>query len=417
MAALALGHRRISLDRLREAPDNPRSISDDALDRLAYSLERQPDLLEPRPLIVTPDGEVLAGNMRLRAARRLGWSEIPTFVVEVDAAQRRQIVLMDNQSMGEWVPDQVVDMIRAHAEEEDADMRLLGFADAEVEEMLRASVPDEIRAPPEDVAPPAPEKPTTVPGEIVCLGSHRLICADATQPQTWSRLLGDERPACMWTDPPYGVNYEGGTADALKIEGDSEAGLGALLNETFAIADGHLAEGAAIYCAAPAGRQHLTFLEAFHGHFKLRSTLVWVKDSMVLGHSDYHYRHEDVIFGVRVGERIAQGYTEGGGRRGRGGDGWYGDNAQTTVFEVPRPKSSQDHPTQKPIPLVGQHLANSSRRGDVIVDPFAGSGTTLMAAAELERVARLIEVDPRYCDVIIQRWESWSGQPVSRSQS
>jgi DNA modification methylase len=208
----------------------------------------------------------------------------------------------------------------------------------------------------------------------------------------------------MWTDPPYGVAYTGKTAKVLKLANDVPEGLAGLLRAAFAGATTALESGAPVYVCRPSGREGLTFFQAFLGAgWQLHPELVWVKDSMVLGHSDYHYRHEAILYG----------WTHGPGRSGRGrhkGSRWQGGNDATTVIELDRPKESRSHPTTKPVELVTAMLANSTRSGDVLYEPFAGSGSTLIAADRLSRRCYGIDVDPRYCDVVLSRWERFSGQ-------
>jgi len=251
-----------------------------------------------------------------------------------------------------------------------------------------------------DHVPEAPESRTR-PGDLWVLGKHRLLCSDATVPESLARLMGRERADVLWTDPPYGVDYVGKTARALTIAGDRKESLRELLEGAFGAAGEVLAPGAAIYVCHPAGPLQLEFLSAFVGQgWQLRQTLVWVKDQMVLGHADYHYRHEPIAFG----------YAPGPGRRGRGGRGWYGANDQDTVLEVPRPSASREHPTMKPVELIRRCLANSSPPDGVVLDPFSGSGSTLVACELLGLKGRGVELDPRYCDVIIRRYEELTGQ-------
>jgi DNA modification methylase len=214
-----------------------------------------------------------------------------------------------------------------------------------------------------------------------------------------------DRAVCLWTDPPYGVAYTGGTKDALTIANDTADGLEGLLGAALGNAEHCLAPGASFYIAHPAGPLTLTFQQVVATlGWRLRQTLVWVKDSLVLGHADYHYRHEPILYG----------FLPGPGRKGRGSAGWYGDDRQTTVFEIPRPKRSEQHPTMKPVALISAMLANSTKRNDLVLDPFAGSGSTLLACEELGRTARVLELDPRYCDVIVNRWEQATGNTAER---
>ena len=214
-------------------------------------------------------------------------------------------------------------------------------------------------------SPPLPEAPETAPGDLYLLGDHRLLCADARDQDSYTPLLEAERAALLWTDPPYGISYQGKTTAALRIENDGAGGLEALLSDSFAAADSVLSPGARLYVAHPAGELSLVFGNTFVAQgWRLRQTIVWVKDQFVLGRSDYHYRHEPIIYGHKPGT----------GRIGRGARGWYGDHAQDSLLEVARPRQSSEHPTMKPPELVERCLSNSTRRGDLVLDPFAGSG-------------------------------------------
>lgn len=262
-----------------------------------------------------------------------------------------------------------------------------------------ATDPDEI---------PEPPAPITQPGDLWLLGDHRLLCGDSTRAEDVETVMGGAA-SMLWTDPPYGVNYVGKTKDALQISNDGTEGLAALLVGAFTNAREHLEPGSPFYIAHPAGAQAVTFwLAAAEAGLQIHKGLVWVKDTMVLGHADYHYRHEPILYG----------WTPGEGRSGRGrheGSRWYGDHAQTTVFEIPRPKASRDHPTSKPTALIEAHLANSSLPGAVIYEPFLGSGSTLIACERLGRRCYAIELEPRYVDVAVRRWEEYTGGEATRN--
>ncbi len=241
-------------------------------------------------------------------------------------------------------------------------------------------------------------------GDIWALGPHRLACADATDPVQVAALMQGEQAACLWTDPPYGVGYVGKTEQALTLQNDDAATIDAFLQRAFAAIDPVLAEGAALYVAHPAGALSVTFGVRFLAQgWRLHETLIWVKDSLVLGHADYHYRHEPIFFGYKASQE----------RRGRGGAGWYGGQNQTTVFEVPRPKRSEDHPTMKPVALIEAMLRNSCPPGGLVYDPFGGSGSTLIAAHRLRMRCYCCELDPRYATSILNRWEAESGQSAT----
>jgi DNA modification methylase len=390
--------REVPLTDLRPHPGNPRRITQARLEQLQRTLTAEREMLHARPLIALPDGTVIAGNQRLAAAVALGWESIPVVYADLDAATARRWMLLDNRPAGEDDVEALAQMLR----ELDAGQQdLAGYAAADVDAILRAAQPLSPRDP--DEAPPVPVEAKSRPGEVYELGPHRLLCGDACDLVAVRALVGSCAPEVLWTDPPYGVSYVGKTRDALTIENDKADGLRGLLDGAFAAADQVLAASGRVYCAAPPGPRSSVFQAAFEGagwHF--HQGLIWLKDVMVLGHADYHYRHEPILYG----------WKPGAGRAGRGaheGSRWYGGNAQTSVFEIARPKRSADHPTMKPVDLVAACLANSSRISDGILDPFGGSGTTLIAAEMLDRRAFLVELDPAYCDVIRQRYADYVG--------
>jgi site-specific DNA-methyltransferase (adenine-specific) len=247
------------------------------------------------------------------------------------------------------------------------------------------------------------------PGQLWHLGPHRLLCGDAGIRTDMERLMGDDRFACVWTDPPYGVNYVGKTKDALTIQNDAFENLdalGAFLFQTFKLAASFAVPSAPFYMTAPPGPNLFAFGDALRqAQWRVQQILTWVKDSMVLGHSDYHYRHEAILYGYLPGPNFPG--------RGRSPSFWYGDNAQTSIFEVDRPKASEHHPTMKPVDLVTAMLRNSTRPGDIVFEPFSGSGTTLLACEQLNRQCRAMEVDARFVAVALQRYADATGdRPV-----
>ncbi len=257
----------------------------------------------------------------------------------------------------------------------------------------------------EDPVPPLPAEPQSRPGELYALGEHRVLVGDARSCGDVARLMGAELGTCAWTDPPYGVSYRGKTSRGLRIQGDARGDLRALLSEAFSAMDPALRPGAHVYVAHPDGDLAQVFMTCFlQVGWRLHQGLVWDKGSPVLGHSDYHFAHEP----------IAYGYKPGPGRLGRGGPNWHGGNDQSSVFSVPRPRASREHPTMKPVELVAAHLRNSSGEGEVVLDPFLGSGSTLMACEALGRRCFGMDVDPRYADVAVARWEQATGGRARR---
>jgi DNA modification methylase len=393
----------VALAALHPAAWNPRTISDERFQNLCRSIEADPEFLWRRPILAQADGTIYAGNLRYRAAHQLDMTSVPAIIEDVSDQLARERALRDNAQWGDWEGDELAALLdRLRADGSDVD--LLGFDERELQQLLdRLTGP--VLADPDDV-PPLPDEPVTQPGDLWLLGDHRVACGDATDPQTFATLMDGALASCMWTDPPYGVDYVGGTKDKLTIKNDNADGLNALLAGAFAAIDPVLADGAAIYIAHPTGPLSMTFMSNFVARgWRFHQSLVWVKDSLVPGHNDYQMRHEGVLFGYKAAQ----------GRRGRGARGWYGDNSATSVFEVPRPKASPDHPTAKPVALVAAMINNSSRSAEIVLDPFLGSGSTLIAAEQLGRRCFGVDVDPRYVDVALRRWERVTGRTAQRA--
>ena len=384
---------------LRPWGRNPRRIAPARLEQLKAMLVAAPEMLWARPLIALPDGTVIAGNQRLAAAVELGWETIPCVYADLDERQQVEWAFRDNNAMGETDENLAAELL-AELTADGYDALLTGFAPDETAKLLAGLRRREVDP---DEAPPVPAKPKSKRGVVYELGLHRVMCGDATCADDVALLLDGALAEVLWTDPPYGVDYVGKTADALTIENDTPVGLGALLIAAFARADEVLAPSARFYAAAPAGPRHQLFLDAVRETgWLIHETLVWVKNSLVLGHSDYHYRHEPILYGWKPGE----------GRPGRGkhmGTRWYGGNAQDSVFEIDRPSRSSEHPTMKPVALIEAHLANSARPTDPVYDPFVGSGSTLIACENLALRGYGMELDPAYCDVIRQRYADYVG--------
>ncbi len=325
---------------------------------------------------------------------------VPVLVTDLTEAEAEKLLATLDPLAGLAEPDPVVlGLLLGRVETSSAAVRAL------LDDLARgAKLPLGIWLTDPDEIPLVPPEPRTKLGDLWALGSHRVLCADATDPGSLALLCERSLIDIVVTDPPYGVGYEGKTPRALRIANDDTAGLASLLARAFAATDTVL-RPAAMYVFHPSGALSVTFANAFVGvGWALRQTLVWVKDQMVLGHADYHYRHEPILYGCKPAPV----------RVGRGHEGWFGGNAETSVFEVPRPRASRDHPTAKPVELVRRLLANSSVEGDRVLDPFLGSGSTLIAAEQLRRRCFGIELDPRYVDVATARWESFTGQRARR---
>lgn len=361
-------------------PENARKHSARNLDAISNSLKR---FGQRKPIVVGAGNIVLAGNGTLEAAKNLGWENID--VVEAppdwDINTARAFALADNRSaeLAEWDESILAKQLLA-LDEADFDITELGF------EMPQVIDPEPLG---EDEAPTPPADPVTKLGDLYRLGKHMLLCGDATNVEDYKKLLGEESVDMIWTDPPYGVSYVG--QGGMTIENDNLKldELQDFLAEAFSSMITFTKPGACWYVAAPSGNIFQAFSIPLSDLQVWRHTLVWVKDALVMGRADYHYRHESIFYG----------WTPGAAHREPA------DRKQDSVWEVPRPRSNKEHPTMKPIELITRAINNSSLMKDIILDPFAGSGSTLIACEQTNRQARLIELDPKYCDVIVARYE------------
>ena len=378
------------------APYNPRRMSEHDLAALRRSMKSF-GVVEP-VVVNRRTGRIVGGHQRVKAAEAEGIETLPVVHVDLDEPSEKQLNLALNRISGDW-NEEALARVLAELQAAGTDMEQTGFKPGEVEKYL-ASLRGPF-APEDDAAPDLPKEATTKPGDLWELGEHRVLCGDATDPAAPARLMDGFRPALLITDPPYGVAYVGKTQEALKIQNDAltPEETEELAARALAAAFPHLAAGAAVYLACPAGPLHARFQRAFlRAGFEWHQTLIWRKDSIVLGRSDYHYQHEPILYGWKPGKHY-----------------FTADRTRSTVLDIPRPKASQDHPTMKPVALWAELIGNSTTSGQVAFDPFLGSGTTVVACERLGRRAFGVEIDPRYVDVVVQRWQETTGRKAKRA--
>ena len=350
------------LEKLTPYDRNPRQ-NDEAVKSVAKSIAA---FGFNAPIIVDKDYRICVGHTRYKAALESGMAAVPVLVVgDMTDEQFRGYNIADNQTgtIAEW------------------DNAVLAELLAELEREANPEEPE---------TPPLPEEPTSRPGDLWMLGEHRLVCGDSTNSADVERLMAGQSADLLFTDPPYGVAYVGKTKDALTIENDEESDekTGKLLVD--ALGSAPLKEGGAFYICAPAGHTETVFRNSIaKTPLLLKQCIVWVKDIFVMGRQDYHWRHESILYGWRKGA----------------GHNWLGGRTQDTVWNVDRPRASREHPTMKPVALAALAISNSSRKGELVLDLFGGSGTTLLACEQLGRRCNIMELDPRYADVIVRRWE------------
>ncbi len=373
---------------------NPRR-NEKAVEKVAASIE---EFGFQQPIVVDEDGVVIAGHTRLKAAKFLELKFVPVVVaVGLSEAQINAYRIADNKTneLAEWDLD-LLPLELTALEAMDFDITNLGFTADELTDIL-ATEPEEGKTDGDDI-PETPDEAITQPGDVWILGDHRLLCGDSTKAEDVEKVLDGQLADALITDPPYGVDYVGKTDDKLEVKNDDKAGLYILLKTALGHAVDNLQTGGCVYVFAPPGPQFLEFATVLTELEVWRQTLCWAKNTMVLGHSDYHYRHEAIFYGWRPG----------------GPHRPVPDRSQTTLWEYDKPSASRLHPTMKPIAMPVRMLENSTAAGDTVFDPFAGSGTTLLACQQTGRRACVVELHPNYCDVIVQRWEDYTGRKAER---
>jgi len=389
------------IDRLVFYARNPRK-NDAAVDRMCSSIREYGFKV---PVLARSDGEVVDGHLRLKAARKLGsWSGGDTTAIPVilcdewTPAQVKAFRLMVNRSVGwaEW-DEELLSLELQELSADDFDLSLTGFDDQELARLLAAESALEGLTD-EDVIPEVPDTPLSLAGDLWRLGPHVLLVGDATNAEDVARLMNGAAADLVFTDPPYNVSYEGYTEDRLTIQGDrmTDEQFCKFLATTFGSYRRIVKPGASLYVCHPSSWQR-EFQNALEGAgFEVRCQIIWAKNTFAWGFSRYKFRHEPIFYAHMAGQS----------------DSWYGDKSQSTLWEENKPAANRLHPTMKPVELVERALLNSSKAGDVIADLFGGSGSTLIACERRGRVARLMEIDPRYADVICQRYQEYSGKPV-----
>jgi DNA modification methylase len=380
------------LDRLVPYARNARTHSDAQVAQIAASIT---EFGWTNPILVGADGVMIAGHARLDAARKLRLTEVPVIVLDdLSPTQRRALVVADNRlALDAGWNEEMLRVELESLEEDGFDLDLLGFLGEELEELLGDSDSSNAGLTDEDAVPEEPAQATTIPSDVWLVGDHRLLCGDATEMETIKNILAGGLADMVFADPPDNVDYEGKTAKKLKIDNDTLGSQfysflhGACVN-MLAVTKG------ALYICMSSSELH-TLHEAFTnagGHWS--TFVIWAKHHFTLGRSDYQRQYEPILYGWRDNTDHF----------------WCGARDQGDIWFIKRPASSPDHPTVKPLELVERAIRNSSKTGDTILDPFGGSGTTLIACEKSGRQARLIELEPRYCDVIIRRWQEFTGR-------
>ena len=373
----------VEIEKLIPYVNNARTHSKEQITKLRSSLREFGFI---NPVIIDRDYNIIAGHGRVMAAKEENITEVPcVFVDHLTEAQKKAYIIADNRFALDAGWDEEMLKLEIEALQDMAfDLSLTGFDDAELSKLFET---DDVKDDEFDVEAELQKPTKTQIGDIWLLGKHKLVCGDSTKAETFAILMNDEKANLVITDPPYNVNYEG-SAGKIKNDNMENDKFYHFLLDAFTNTEKAMADDASIY-VFHADTEGLNFRKAFKdAGFYLSGTCIWEKQSLVLGRSPYQWQHEPVLFGWKK----------------KGKHQWYTGRKESTIWEFDKPKKHGDHPTMKPIPLLAYPIMNSSMSNCIVLDPFGGSGSTLIACEQTDRIARTIELDEKFCDVIIKRY-------------
>lgn len=357
------------------------------------------------PILIGSDNVIIAGHGRLLAAQRLGLTEVPVICLpDLTETQRKALVIADNKIAlnADW-NEEMLALEMKELEESDFNLDILGFSEDELKELENFGESQTEAKSEEDEIPEAPVEPITKRGDVWILGEHRLMCGDTTMFDDVRKLMRDDCAAMIFTDPPYNVNYGSTMKDSIRYHAGTLGGR-KIMNDN--LGDGFpqfltdslsnllmFCQGAAYVCMS-SSELHTLYSAFIAAGGKWSTFIIWAKNTFTLGRADYQRQYEPILYGWNADKSHY----------------WCGDRDQSDVWEYNKPVKNDLHPTMKPVELVERAVLNSSKSGDIVLDGFGGSGSTLIACEKNNRKARLIELDPKFCDVIVKRWEEYTGR-------
>ena len=388
-------YENVEIEKLKPYKNNARTHSDEQIEKIAKSMKEFGFI---NPVLVDGNLNVIAGHGRILGAKKLGMKEVPClFIEDLTEEQKRAYIIADNRLAEDAGWDK--ELLKIELEDlknMNFDITLTGF---ELEDFDFSM--DETKVIEDEFDETVPEEPTSKKGEIYKLGKHFLMCGDSTDINDVEKLMNGVKADMLLTDPPYNVDYEGGTGLTIQNDNMDDETFREFLRVSFFNANSVMKEGAVFYIWH-ADSEGYNFRGACHDiGWKVRQCLIWCKNTLVMGRQDYHWKHEPCLYGWKEGASHL----------------WASDRKQTTVLEFDRPSVSKEHPTMKPVGLFDYLIKNNTKKDDIVLDLFAGSGTSIIACEQNGRIAYSMELDPKYVDVIISRWEKLTGQQAERIEN
>lgn len=385
----------VEIEKLKPYKNNARTHSDEQIEKIAKSMKEFGFI---NPVLVDGNLNVIAGHGRILGAKKLGMKEVPClFIEDLTEEQKRAYIIADNRLAEDAGWDK--ELLKIELEDlknMNFDITLTGF---ELEDFDFSM--DETEVIEDEFDETVPEEPTSKKGEIYKLGKHFLMCGDSTDINDVEKLMNGVKADMLLTDPPYNVDYEGGNGLTIQNDNMDDETFREFLRVSFFNANSVMKEGAVFYIWH-ADSEGYNFRGACHDiGWKVRQCLIWCKNTLVMGRQDYHWKHEPCLYGWKEGASHL----------------WASDRKQTTVLEFDRPSVSKEHPTMKPVGLFDYLIKNNTKKDDIVLDLFAGSGTSIIACEQNGRIAYSMELDPKYVDVIISRWEKLTGQQAERIEN
>lgn len=395
-------HENYPVDKLIPYARNSRTHNDEQVAQIVASIK---EFGFTNPILIGADDVIIAGHGRLLAAQRMGLKEVPVVrLPHLTETQRRALVIADNKiALNAGWDEEMLALEMKELGEMDFDLDLLGFSLDELKELDAFGEPKTTSDTDYDEVPDVPEEAVTKPGDVWILGEHRLLCGDTTMYDDVKKLMGDDMAMMIFTDPPYNVNYGSSMKDSIRYHAGTLGGRKIMndnLGDGFAqfltdsLSNLMMFNNGAAYVCMSSSELHTLYSAFIASGGKWSTFIIWAKNTFTLGRADYQRQYEPILYGWGADKKHY----------------WCGDRDQADVWEYNKPVKNDLHPTMKPVELVERAINNSSKVEDIVLDGFGGSGSTLIAAEKTRRKARLMELDPKFCDVIVRRWEEYTGK-------